>query len=1111
MHKSNQNNKHKNGNFNITDAFDDDVDEDTDDDGSNDTVDIDRIEGHKQTKQKRSNSIFSVPQNVRNLMVVRSCNSTGGIKSDFNSIISESSGLIKGSVHPKEILIELSQMSYIELENHLLTVLNQKIFDIIPLKTIISDCLFTGFLPIFADLDPKGGVSLRNFNIQVSKISHISDFVVYCFNEDHSKCIEKSDDLYFLTSKSCKCASISKLLTIAQILYQESHPELVYDLKKAKPSLKDTFSTKMYNTFVLQNPDTEALEKSNILSIPILNFRSSLKSFSDLCSDYDLKVFNDWDSNYLYREKLEISKMSSATHVSHNIWFGNITDCECLQIQSNNYNKEHNSKDLNTASTEIKIPTNAAESIEDINKNGERVIPYCDPKNTIVTLTKADFENQTSKVLDAKLITFPKSNWKFFVHCVEGARFPPLELLSDIFKNMDKPEQIFIEFPPSGSVSIAGCSDDYLLSIVNLCKLLYLKCGSDFTGLLYCSDGYTETSLLGLSLLIMLVSKELVDPYLMKIVLLCPNSESSNTVGTSGHYGYHAQLDSGSSTITTSTGTHIVQLRGRARNYSNASTSSSSSVGSVGSVGSVMNSQGVKSVSASSRIPNTSLSNSRFGKPITQSVENSSTKIFEHYQAINKDAESDKNNLYFGQIDTHSSSDCFTRLFGSLPSRILPHLYLGSLEHASSLPLLRELGINFIVSVGETIGWLEDLEYVTETTESGCEILKILPGQKDANGYRCYVEQVMKISNINDDGIGTLTTTINDALEFIETGYKKNGRALVHCQVGVSRSATVCIAEVMKRLNISLPRAYLFVRVRRLNVIIQPNLKLMYELFKWEESFVSEKLRKRAIKNNQVDILTFTNGNLSSSSSVVTTTVSVTNTRSNSNSHNVSDINLHNGIPFKSTRTQSMTSTGSNATASSIFSESSSSSPSSSFSTSTRGSTSSAGIRKALINAPLQNIIVEENDVFADDDDDPLSTTASETTQTDTVKFPFRSETFVPPSSIVMNSRVGSRSYSNPNSSFATVELNNMSINSSQCSTIIPSPEPASLQNESYLRVKKGRLLSNEYTLSPKTSVDYTIQEPLIISNNPTSLREVDWCILCREIYNLNRAYIKPF
>ncbi|GMF00405.1 unnamed protein product [[Candida] boidinii] len=160
--------------------------------------------------------------------------------------------------------------------------------------------------------------------------------------------------------------------------------------------------------------------------------------------------------------------MSSATHVSHNIWFGNITDCECLQIQSNNYNKEQNSEDLNTASTETKVNVNTTANIENTNKDGERIIPYCDPKNTIVTLTKADFENQSSKVLDAKLITFPKSNWKFFVHCVEGARFPSLELLSDIFKNMDKPEQIFIEFPPSGSVSIAGCSDDYLLSIVNL-------------------------------------------------------------------------------------------------------------------------------------------------------------------------------------------------------------------------------------------------------------------------------------------------------------------------------------------------------------------------------------------------------------------------------------------------------------------------------------------------------------------------------------------------------------------------------------------------------------------------------------------------------------------
>lgn len=47
----------------------------------------------------------------------------------------------------------------------------------------------------------------------------------------------------------------------------------------------------------------------------------------------------------------------------------------------------------------------------------------------------------------------------------------------------------------------------------------------------------------------------------------------------------------------------------------------------------------------------------------------------------------------------------------------------------------------------------------------------------------------------------------------------------MHCRVGVSRSATICIAEVMNELGLSFPRAYCFVRARRLNVIIQPHLR----------------------------------------------------------------------------------------------------------------------------------------------------------------------------------------------------------------------------------------------------------------------------------------------
>lgn len=39
----------------------------------------------------------------------------------------------------------------------------------------------------------------------------------------------------------------------------------------------------------------------------------------------------------------------------------------------------------------------------------------------------------------------------------------------------------------------------------------------------------------------------------------------------------------------------------------------------------------------------------------------------------------------------------------------------------------------------------------------------------------------------------------------------------------------------MRAMRVSFPRAYCFVRARRLNVIIQPHLRFTYELLQWEE------------------------------------------------------------------------------------------------------------------------------------------------------------------------------------------------------------------------------------------------------------------------------------
>ncbi|KAI9894588.1 MAG: tyrosine/serine/threonine protein phosphatase pps1 [Vezdaea aestivalis] len=152
-----------------------------------------------------------------------------------------------------------------------------------------------------------------------------------------------------------------------------------------------------------------------------------------------------------------------------------------------------------------------------------------------------------------------------------------------------------------------------------------------------------------------------------------------------------------------------------------------------------------------------------------------------------------------------------SKMDGSLPSRILPYMYLGNLSHANNPEMLRAVGISRILSVGEPVTWT-----VQERREWGSD-------------------DVLSIDRVQDNGVDPLTNDFERCLEFIERG-KRDGKAtLVHCRVGVSRSATICIAEVMNSTGMSFPRAYCFVRARRLNVIIQPHLRFSYELLKWEE------------------------------------------------------------------------------------------------------------------------------------------------------------------------------------------------------------------------------------------------------------------------------------
>jgi dual specificity MAP kinase phosphatase len=86
-----------------------------------------------------------------------------------------------------------------------------------------------------------------------------------------------------------------------------------------------------------------------------------------------------------------------------------------------------------------------------------------------------------------------------------------------------------------------------------------------------------------------------------------------------------------------------------------------------------------------------------------------------------------------------------SRIDGSLPSRILPYMYLGNLGHANNPELLRELGITRILSVGESLSWQEDQKRQLKWPR----------------------ENLMMVDHVQDNGVDPLWNEFDRCLRFI--------------------------------------------------------------------------------------------------------------------------------------------------------------------------------------------------------------------------------------------------------------------------------------------------------------------------------------------------------
>ncbi|XP_059187337.1 protein phosphatase Slingshot homolog 2 isoform X1 [Centropristis striata] len=155
------------------------------------------------------------------------------------------------------------------------------------------------------------------------------------------------------------------------------------------------------------------------------------------------------------------------------------------------------------------------------------------------------------------------------------------------------------------------------------------------------------------------------------------------------------------------------------------------------------------------------------------------------------------------------------------PTEIFEHVYLGSEWNASNLEELQNSGVHYILNVTR-------------------EIDNFFPGMFEYHNIRVYDEEATN-----------LLEYWNETYKFITKAKKAGAKCLVHCKMGVSRSASTVIAYAMKEYGWDLDTAFDYVKEKR--AVTKPNPSFMKQLEEYQGILLASKQRHNKLWRSHSD------------------------------------------------------------------------------------------------------------------------------------------------------------------------------------------------------------------------------------------------------------------